>query len=131
MIKGRILFSADTESNCSDLKIDHNTPKILRGMSQAHKKQQMKKKSCLCDTRFINCVCLMSITVPVTEHVFPRSAAVFHCHQDSPIYCFCLTREMSTMPASDKEDGCNLKDPTTSDSHMGAHINQSDSDCPS
>ena len=128
MIKGRILFSADTASNCSDLKIDHNTPK--RNVTSTQKTAE-KKKSCLCDTRFINCVCLMSITVPVTEHVFPRSAAVFHCHQDSPIYCFCLTREMSTMPASDKEDGCNLKDPTTSDSHKGAHINQSDSDSPS
>ena len=73
----------------------------------------------------------MSITVMlVTEHVFPQSGAVFHCHQDRPIYCFCLTREMSTMHESDRKDGCNLKDPTTSDSHIGgAPINQSDSDC--
>ena len=71
----------------------------------------------------------MSIMVmPVTEHVFPQSGAVFHCHQDRPIYCFCLTREMSTMPGSDRKDGCNLKDPTTSDSHIGAPTNQSDSD---
>ena len=45
-------------------------------------------------------VCLMSIKLPVTEHVFPQSGAVFHCHQDSPIYCFCLTgREIERIAA--------------------------------
>ena len=68
----------------------------------------------------------MSIKLPVTEHVFPQSGAVFHCHQDSPIYCFCLTaREIGRIASSDRMDGCNLKDPTASDSQMGAQNNQS------
>ena len=68
----------------------------------------------------------MSIKLPVTEHVFPQSGAVFHCHQDSPIYCFCLTaREIGRIAGSDRKDGCNLKDPTASDSQMGAQNNQS------